>query len=186
MIEAGDNEYDPRNAMHDTAYVLAHAKQLRKPRVRKLEGKTGDDQNDKAGKQDQMLPALVDAHALHHRILHVPARGGLTAPDDEVVQEHRADNSDDHDGVYDPHPAHYDRTDIFGMNTIGQMHRRKGELLRHPLVTLAARSIEIGAVDRRSRVARWKDIVHAVATGTVRRNHRATLCGQTVITVQVG
>ena len=65
------------------------------------------------------------------------------------------------------------------------MHRRARELLRHAFVALAAGGVQIGAIDRRPRIARRQNVVHAMATGAVGRHHRAALRGQPVIAVEV-
>ena len=92
VIEACADEDDARDAMNDAAQVFAHAQRVRKPRIREFEREAGNDQNDEATEQNQMLPALIHGHALHEGILHAPARDGLAAPDDGVVQEHGADD----------------------------------------------------------------------------------------------
>ena len=56
------------DAMNDAAQVLAHAQRVREPSVREFEREAGDDQNDEAGEQNQMLPALIDRHARHEGI----------------------------------------------------------------------------------------------------------------------
>ena len=78
--------------MDDAAQVFAHAEGVRKPRVRELERKAGDDEDDEAGKEHEVLPALIHRHARHKRILHAAARHGFAAPDDGIVQEHHANN----------------------------------------------------------------------------------------------
>ena len=110
-----------------------------------------------------MLPALVGGHTLHHRVLHSAAGNGLTAPDNEVVQEHGADDPEDKDDVDDAHPACDHRADVFRMDAIGHVNGRKGELLRNALVTLAAGGIEVSAINRRVGIAGRQNIVHAVA-----------------------
>src|ERR1700751_4171223 len=99
-----------------------------------------------------MLPALVSGHALHHRILHMAARGSLAAPDDEVVHKHGADDAKDEDDVDDPYPSHDDGAEILGVNSVGLVHGRQREFLRRSLVTLAAGSLEVGAIGSRKRI----------------------------------
>ena len=94
-----------------------------------------------------MLPALVGGHALHHWVLHMAACGGFAAPDDEVVQEHGADDAEDEDDVNDAHPSRDDGADVFGVDTVGHVHGRQGELLSHALVAFAAGCVEVGAID---------------------------------------
>ena len=66
------------------------------------------------------------------------------------------------------------------------MNARKGELLCHSLVALAAGGIEVGVIDGRAGIARRQNVMHAVATGAVGRNHRAAFRGQSVIAIHVG
>jgi len=65
------------------------------------------------------------------------------------------------------------------------MHRRQRELLRNSLVALAAGLAEVGVVDRGMRIARGQNIVYAMATGAVGRDHRAAFCRKPVIAVHV-
>ena len=67
VIEAGGDQHHSCDAMNDAAHVFAHSEHVGKPGIRELERKAGDDQDDEAGEQDQVLPALVGGHALHHR-----------------------------------------------------------------------------------------------------------------------
>ena len=186
MIEAGGDQHYSGDAMHDAAEVFAHAKHLSKPGIRELQREAGDDENDEAGEQDEMLPALVGGHALHHGILHVAARGGLAAPDDEVVHEHGANDAKDEDDVDDPHPARDDGADVFGVDTIGLVYGCQREFLRRSLVALAAGGVEVGAIDGRTWIARRENVVHAMTTGAVRGDHRATFGGEAVVAVHVG
>ncbi len=71
------------------------------------------------------------------------------------------------------HPAHRNRTDIIGMDTILQVHLGQCELLRNSLVALAAGGVQVGAIDGRAGIARRQNIMHAVATGAVGHHRRA-------------
>ncbi len=163
MVEAGGDEYHSSNAMNDAPQVFAHAEHFSKPGIRKLERKAGNDQDDEAAEKNEMLPALVGGHALHHGVLHVSTRGGLAAPDDEVVQEHGADDGEDENDVEDAHPARDDRADVFGMHAVGHVHGCQGELLGSTLVTLAAGGVEVAFVDGGVRITRGQNVVDAVA-----------------------
>ena len=172
--------------MNDTAQLFAHAQHVGKPGIGELERKARDDQDDEAGKQNQVLPALIGRHARHHRVLHSAPRHCLAAPDDRVVQEHRSNHQQDQTNVNQAAPSAPRCEPIsFGWNAILQVHAGQRELLRHALVALAAGGIQIGAIDRRARIARRQNVVHAVATGAVGRNHRTALRGQPVIAVHV-
>ena len=185
MIDSGADQDNSRHAMSNAAQLLAHAQHLGKPGVGKLERKARNHQDDKAGQQNQVLPALVYAHARHHGILHRAPRCRLAPPDDRVMQEHRADHDEDQNQIEPSHPAHGNRADVLGMDDHPQMHLGQRKLLRNSLVAFAAGRVEVGVIDGRARIARRQNVMHAVATGAVGRHHRAALGGQSVITVQV-
>ncbi len=132
-----------------------------------------------------MLPALIHVHALHEGILRAPARDGLAAPDDGVVQEHGADDEEDEGDVDPAHPTDHDRTDVARADAVLEMDRRARKLLRHAFVALAAGGVEIGAIDGGAGIAGRQNVVDAVATGAVGGDHRAAFRGQAVIAVEV-
>ncbi len=109
----------------------------------------------------------------------------LLPPDDGVVQEHRANHEQNQGNVNPPHPAHRNRADVSRARAILKMHRRARELLRHAFVALAACGIQVRAIDRRARIARRQNVVHAVATRAVGRHHRPAFRSQAVIAVKI-
>ena len=132
-----------------------------------------------------MLPALVLGHPNHAWILHPVPRHGLAPPDDGVMQKHCANHRKNQRQIEPSHPANRNGADIFGLAAV-HMHFVEGELLRDSPMALSAGSVEIGPIDRRARIARWQNVMHAVATGAVGYHHRSAFRGQPVITVQVG
>ncbi len=132
-----------------------------------------------------MLPALIRRHPHHEWILHLAFSNGLAPPDNRVVQEHRSDHQQDQNHIDQPHPSHYNRADVPRMNAILKVHAGQRKLLRHALVTLAAGRVQMRLVDRRSRIARRQNIVHAMAARAIRSHHRTALGSQPVVAVKV-
>ena len=127
--------------------ILAHAQCVGEPCVREFEREAGDDENDEAGEQDEVLPALIDGHARHEGVHRAAAGDSLGAPDDGVVQEHGADNEQDEGNVNPPDPTDGDGVDVGGARAGLKMDGRARELLRDAFVALAAGGVEIGAID---------------------------------------
>ena len=99
-------------------------------------------------------------------MLRLAASHYLGTPDDEVVQQHAADYGEDHAEVEGADPAHSLAADVSRERRI-DVHFGGSEFFGDAGVTLAAGSGEVGAVDRRSRVAGREDAVRAVAAGAV-------------------
>ena len=93
VIEAGGDQHHSGDAMNDAAKCSPMPRTSANQESGNFSANPVMTRMMKLREQNQMLPALVGGHALHHRVLHVAARGGLAAPDDEVVQEHGADDS---------------------------------------------------------------------------------------------
>jgi hypothetical protein len=92
--------------MDNAARSLAQAEQCGEPGVGILERKAGQHQHEEAGEQNTVLPALVERHTQHCVLERAAAGGQLGAPDDEVMEEHSADDQQDERNVDAAHPAH--------------------------------------------------------------------------------
>jgi len=112
VIDTGRDERHTGNAMHDTAQLFAHGEDFGQPGVGELEREAGEDENDEADEQDEMLPALVGCHADHERILDSALRDCFAAPDNGVVQEHDSDHQDNERDVDPADPAHDPGADV--------------------------------------------------------------------------
>ena len=157
---------------------------MRKPCVRELEREARNHQNNETGKQNKMLPALIRRHPHHKRILNLPPLCRLLPPDNEVVQEHRPNHNQDQCNVNQPHPLHRQRANVVRLHAI-LMYLCLRKLLGYALVALAAGRVEIGLANRRMRIARRENIVHAMAARAIRRHHRPALRSQPMIAVKV-
>src|SRR5579872_4352569 len=133
-----------------------------------------------------MLPALVRRHAGHPGVLHGAAGDGLAAPDDRGVQERATDDEPGEEDVDDAHPLHRVGAEVFGVDSVLEMHAGEDEFLGYTFVALTAGDLEVGGVYGRARIARGEDVVNTMATGAICGDDRAALHGEAVVAVHVG
>src|SRR5262252_5503642 len=172
MVDADADKCDRGDAVQNAAHALAHYQHRGEPGSRKLESKAGDDQHEETREQSRVLPAESQRHPRNQtRPLELAAGYGLRSPDDDVVQEHSANDGEDHAQVEAADPADGFAADIRGERSI-QVNFGRGEFAGCAGVALAASSSQVGAMDRGARVARRENAVRAVAAGTICDNLR--------------
>src|SRR5215469_650059 len=106
MIDADADKCGRGHAVQNAAQALAHCQHRGEPGSRKLESKAGDDQHEETREQSRVLPAESQRHPRNQtRPLELAAGHGLRSPDDEVVQEHSADEGADYAQIETADPA---------------------------------------------------------------------------------
>ncbi len=106
------------------------------------------------------------------------------APDDEVVQQHAADHHEDHAEIEGANPADRLAADV-GRERRIHVYLCGGELFRDARMALTAGAGEVGVIDRGPRIARRKNVVHAVAAGAIGDDLRSSARRQSVIARQI-
>ena len=113
-----------------------------------------------------MLPPLVQAHANHQAMFLLAPHQCLAPPDDEVVEQHRADHGEYHAEIQPADPAHGDAAAIGGKGRV-HVHLTERKFLGDSRMALSTGLHQVGAIDRGARVARGQNIVHAMTTGAI-------------------
>ena len=126
-----------------------------------------------------MLQAEAQRHARNELMLGFPARHDLRSPDDEVMQQHAADDGEDHAEIKAANPADSFAADVGGKRGI-HVDFGGGKFFRYAGMALAAGFRQILRVDRRLWIGRRQDIVHAMATGAIGHRLGAGFRGQPV------
>ena len=151
-----------------------------------MQREAGDDQDEEAGEQDQVLRALVRGHADDGVRLRAAAGDELGAPENRVVQQHSADDEQNERNVEPAHVADGAGSAVGCLAAVGvDVDLVEGELLGNALVALAAGSVEVGGVDGGARIAGRQDVVNAVATGAVGDDDRTALRSEAVVAVVI-
>src|SRR5580698_6748522 len=131
-----------------------------------------------------MLPAKAEGHARDETLPQFASGHNFGSPDDEVVQQHHADDGEDHAEVEAANPAHSLAANIGGEWRV-HMNLGRREFLGDSGMALSAGAGKIRAIDGRSRIARRKDAVRAVATGAVGDDLGASAGGEAVIAGEI-
>ena len=108
MVRRSAHEDDAGDAMHPSAdrEAVFPVNEGRGPEgMRELESETGDDQDDEADHQKEVLPALAEGEANLAGVLTIACKdhAGLAPQVDEVVQQHGAEGDRDDDEVEELH-----------------------------------------------------------------------------------
>ena len=184
-MPGGDQDHS-RNAMGNAAQSLAHAQRFGKPRVGELERKAGDHQNNKAGQQNQVLPALVRASCAPSsdsasRAAPWPCSARLLRCAGTLRRSPRRSIPGKSISPSAPQSSRCP-SDLLPSSrcTLVRVNFCVTPLWHWPQVASRLAFIDGGA-----RIARRQNVMHAVATGAVGHHHRTALRGQSVITVQV-
>ena len=98
--------------------LLAHPQHLGKPGVGKFERKAGNHQNDKAGKQNQMLPALVGVMRTIMGFCIARRATALLRQIIALCRNMAPITTKISDQIEPADPAHRDRSDILVMESV--------------------------------------------------------------------
>src|SRR5579871_4441107 len=96
------------------------------------------------------------------------------------MQQHAADDGEDHTEIELANPAHGLAADISGERRV-DMNLGFDEFLIHARMTLSAGPGEVRRIDGRPRIARRKNVVHAMAAGAIGDDLRPQTRCQSVI-----
>ena len=105
VVDAGADQDHSGDAVDDAAHLLAHAQHFANQESGNLSAKPVMTRMMKLVSRIRCCQRWFSRHAHHEGVLHPPPGHGLAAPDDEVVQEHGADDERISDDVNHPHPA---------------------------------------------------------------------------------
>ena len=170
--------------MQQVTPVLAERQHRGKPGVREFQREAGQHQHNEAGEQRSVLQPEAHRHAHHETVLQFAPRNHFRPPDDEVMQQHAADDREDHAQIEAADPAHRLAAHVGRKRRI-HVDLCGREFFRDAGMTLAASPDQIGVVDGRPWIARRENAVRPVATGAIRHDLRASLRGQSVVAGQV-
>src|SRR5215510_3930284 len=101
------------------------------------------------------------------------------------MKQHSPDHQNDHSHVKLSYPAHRNATGIGGERRI-HMDLGRNKLVGDSRMALATGLDQVGTVDRRSLIARRQDVVHSMATGTIRYHLRTEFGRQSMVAREVG
>src|SRR5581483_4527975 len=93
--------------------------------------------------------------------------GELLSPDQEIVQEHAADDADDHPHVKPPYPSHCNAADICRLRFVN-MHFCQREFFRHTWMALPTGAYQVCAIDLGAGIGRGKNVVYPMTTRAIR------------------
>jgi hypothetical protein len=131
-----------------------------------------------------VLQAKAERHAHYEIVLQFAQRDDLGSPDYEVVQQHAADYGEDHAHVEAANPANCLAAHV-GRERRIHVDFGGGKFFCDAGMALSAGAREIRSVRGGSRIARRKNAVRAMATGTVGDHLRSSPRRQPVITGQI-